>query len=278
LVLGAAKQVISVNEIQRQAYLSAMGIDSYMPRWILPGAPVPAACEFVGPAVQTQLVAQSPAAQVADVAADKPAVAAKTQSVVAATDMLNELDKAPARPAPEVPAQVEATAGSPAADTAVAPFALSVWRVSEALMVIDSRQVQLALPTDRLLGNMLLALGYKLSSLPKAEVVRWPFYENKMAGQAAGTETEVREMLHAFLDAHLVLDPVQHLLLMGQDAARYILPVDIDLENLPLEGIELKELATTAVVTPSLAEMLQTPELKADAWRVIQPLRQQPAD
>lgn len=255
-----------------------MGIDSYMPRWILPGAPTPEICEFaISAQVQSEsggAVQPQPAAEVAAVAAELPAASQGAQGAPAAADMLDELARSPAPVESDMSAAAEATVESPKASAPVAPFALTVWRVSEALMVIDSRQVQLALPTDRLLSNILRALGYKLPSLPKAEVVRWPFYENKMADQAAGTEIEVREMLHAFLDAHLVLNPAQYLLLMGQEAARYILPAGVDLQNPPSEGVELKELATTAVVTPSLSEMLQAPELKAGTWRVIQPLRQ----
>ena len=33
-----------MNELQRQAYLSALGIENYAPRWLLPAAPVSAPC------------------------------------------------------------------------------------------------------------------------------------------------------------------------------------------------------------------------------------------
>ena len=159
-------------------------------------------------------------------------------------------------------------------------FSLTVWRVSEQLMVIDSRQAQLALPTERLLVNMLRALGYGGQSLPKAEVVRWPLLENATEDQG---EAEAREMLHAYLDAHLLLNPAKHLLLMGPEAARYILPAEGEYQGDWFDGllgreVALEVLSTKAVVAHSLTAMLQDPGLKAATWRSIQPLRQEPAD
>src|SRR5690625_4110854 len=34
----------AMNELQRQRYLSALGVESYAPRWLLPGAPEPVLC------------------------------------------------------------------------------------------------------------------------------------------------------------------------------------------------------------------------------------------
>src|SRR6187402_3035801 len=35
---------LTMNELQRQAYLSALGIENYAPRWLLPSAPVSVVC------------------------------------------------------------------------------------------------------------------------------------------------------------------------------------------------------------------------------------------
>ena len=154
-------------------------------------------------------------------------------------------------------------------------FSLSIWRVSTDIMVVDTRDLQQALPTERLLSNMLIALGYHLPSLPKANVLKWPMIDNDPAGQ--GIE-EARDMLHAFLDAQLLLDPVKHLWLMGAAAATYILPPShtypevIDTQLASAQPIILESLATPLVVTPSLVDILLNPSLKAQVWRVIQPL------
>jgi len=154
-------------------------------------------------------------------------------------------------------------------------FSLTIWRVSADLMVVDTRDLQQALPTERLLSNILIALGYQLPSLPKANVLKWPMIDNDLGGQ--GVE-DARDMLHAFLDAELLLDPVKHLLLMGSAAATYILPPShiypevIDSQLASANPIILESLATPLVVTPSLVDILLDPSLKAQVWRLIQPL------
>jgi hypothetical protein len=154
-------------------------------------------------------------------------------------------------------------------------FSLTIWRVSADLMVVDTRDLQQALPTERLLSNILKALGYQLPSLPKANVLKWPMIDNDPAGQ--GPE-EARDMLHAFLDAELLLAPVKHLWLMGSAAATYVLPPShsypevIDSQLVSAHPIILESLATPLVVTPSLVDILLSPSLKAQVWRVIQPL------
>jgi len=154
-------------------------------------------------------------------------------------------------------------------------FSLTIWRVSADLMVVDTRDLQQALPTERLLTNILMALGYQLPSLPKANVLKWPMIDNDLGGQ--GVE-DARDMLHAFLDAELLLDPVKHLLLMGSAASTYILPPShiypevIDSQLASAHPIILESLATPLVVTPSLVDILLEPSLKAQVWRLIQPL------
>jgi len=171
-------------------------------------------------------------------------------------------------PSKEAVALVAATDSRP-------KFSLTIWRVSADLMVVDTRDLQQALPTERLLSNILMALGYQLPSLPKANVLKWPMIDNDLGGQ--GVE-DARDMLHAFLDAELLLDPVKHLLLMGSAASTYILPPShvypdvIDSQLASAHPIVLESLATPLVVTPSLVDILLDPSLKAQVWRLIQPL------
>ncbi len=262
-----------MNEIQRQAYLSAMGIDGYMPRWILPAAPASVLCEL--PFLPASALNEGDSTP--DVALPEVRTGAPVRA--SAVDVLSELNIGPK---PQVAKQAETRVADTQTEVQAASipvpvprFALTVWRISDDLMVIDSRQAQLALPTERLLANITRALGYNSQALPKAEVVRWPLLENATEEQG---EAEAREMLHAYLDAHLLLNPAKHLLLMGAEAARYILPARDDypndwIESLVGHPVALKELATTAVVSHSLTAMLQDPGLKAATWRAIQPLR-----
>ena len=258
-----------MNEVQRRAYLSAMAIDSYVPRWVLPAAPESQPCEL--PPLP-EAVAESPLP--IDAAPTRPPAAAPQNRVDAAEAAAAVLSNLQITPAAQVkPKPIAAPAAEPqASSAAVEPFALTTWRVSDDLLVIDSRQAQLALPTDRLLSNILIALGYQPGGLPKAEVYRWPFIDNQILDPAnTQGETEAREMLHAFVDGQLVLAPVKFLLLMGAEAGRFILPADA--EPAASGAIALEQFGATAVVTPSLAALLREPSLKAQAWQALQPLR-----
>ena len=61
---------------------------------------------------------------------------------------------------------------------------------------------------------------------------------------------------------------------MGRDAARYLLDKPLPFDRLLGSAVDMPELSVTAIVVPSLADMLQDPLQKAVAWRAIQPLRQ----
>ena len=73
-------------------------------------------------------------------------------------------------------------------------FALSFWRVSEDLMVVDSRHSELALPVEKLLNNILFALGYP-RQLPKVDALSWPMVDAPHQDQG---ENAARDTLHGF--------------------------------------------------------------------------------
>lgn len=288
-----------MNEVQRMQYLDALGIDSFMPRRILPNAPALRLCEPVSS--HTAAPATAPAAQDSIAAAQGASATVSTAAISTATVQTTPVDavpsaqsqavpaveSSPARVAPAVLEQVAAVTEQvqtePKASKVVVPtprFSLSLWQVSEQLLVIDSRQPQQALPTESLLSNILLALGFPAGPLPSAHVVRWPIMENRFESQGAD---EARGMLSALISARLETQPAKHVLLMGEEACHYILPgaelADTQAESLSkLQGrlLTVPELAdgVPVIVVPSLTAMLQEPELKAITWQAIQPLRQ----
>lgn len=292
-----------MNEMQRQQYLEAIGIDSYMPRWILPVAPRPVACASVtATPVESVAANTAPLANPAAVVSGVTPAAGLAQVTAAVAEVTAQVSSAPrAAAAPAVPpvsvtetlavlSEPAATRQQPTAEAAVhrvaaatevdPQFALSMWRASDDLLVIDSRQAQLALPTEPLLANILLALGLR-QPLPRAEVLHWPMYDHPLApkGEAAAKET-----LLAMLEARLEQQPVSYLLLMGAEACHYILPDELlpadssqpqaSCQALLGKALRFDALKVTAIVVPSLSDMLQQPDLKATTWRAIQPLRQ----
>ncbi len=289
-----------MNEIQRQQYLEAMGIETYMPRWILPSAAAAQPCAPVLPQAElAQQVSASPAAISISAPADAETWQTENQVPAATATETVEAEnvKAPAKSAPiDVLASIEssaepdkktssASAKSILADLDVAKrpdphFALSLWRVSDDVMVVDSRHSELALPTEPLLRNILAALGFAQRPLPKAEVLRWPMFENSYEPQ--GQEV-ARETLQAMLEGMLETLPGKYLLLMGGEACHYLLGSEqlgegfdpqVSLDKHLGQSFALEALSMTAIVVPSLSELLQQPLLKRGAWRALQPLRQ----
>ncbi len=289
-----------MNEIQRQEYLSALGVDTYIPRWVLPNAPASVACEWPVEALDTAIGAETVVGhELGNVAGQVRATAlpstdgSSSASAPGAADLLGQLGGEPAavavkskpkadsesladplvanQPARTPPAAVPAS--TPTSE--VPRFSLNLWRVSDDLLVVDSRQVELALPTDRLFHNMIFALGYRLAGPLQAEVLRWPLVEHSLEPQG---ELQARDMLHAYLDAQSLRQPFKHLLLMGEAAAKYILPLETELSLHKADKLSLPELSTadnpvTAIATHSLTALLQQPLLKVDSWRALQPLR-----
>lgn len=242
----------TASEIQRREYLQAMGIVQYVPRWILPGAKT--SVHLAPPVEQPLPVAEPPA--------EMPAPAAPRVLETVVTGLVDAL--APARK-PRLPAEEKPVESAAAAAAAAAPhFALSIWRPSAALMVIDSRPSGQALPTDALLHNMLRAKG--IATAPAAaDVLRWP----PLAGQATDTWAAASEMTLAFLQARLELQPAAYLWLLGECAYRAVVAAGKPYGESLGQALNLESLGTLALVLPSLSDMLRQPHLKAVTWSAI---------
>ena len=303
-----------MNEIQRQQYLDAMGIDTYMPRWILPAAASPFSCQPVLPESESQASSQlqsnslpvaaaesalaesqntsaaaTPAASASMASAPATAVenpstpdrSSAPQPPSAAQDVLSSVAAEPKPSASNKPVSADSILQSLSNEKRPDPrFALSLWRVSDELMVIDSRHSELALPTEPLLLNILSALGFPRQPLPKVEVLRWPMFENSYEPQV---QAVARETLQAILEAMLEKQPCKYLLLMGAEACHYLLGDDqlgegfdakVSIASSLGRSFSLEALSAAAIVVPSLSDILQQPELKRRTWQAIQPLRQ----
>lgn len=261
-----------INEVQRQAYLAALAIENYMPRMRLPYAPEPVACVLpeifsaasgdtalaIGPSVPSPLnhghkpelsvpvVTHSPLDILADVKSVKTVAAPINAAVI-----LQQLDVKKAPP--------------------VQPFALSLWRPVPGFLIVDTRNTTLALPTELLLANILRGfLGVAKPDLHE-EVMRWPMIENRFVSRS---EDDARNELQTWLAVENELRPISRLWLMGENAARYLLSADVDLNNVYWQELALGSSANLTaplrgLILPSLNELLQNPLLKARLWASI---------
>lgn len=251
-----------MHEIQRQAYLSALGIENYAPRWHLPAAPVSVACVMpvldvlitpdisssivdLTTLIDTQVESRASAPNLLTAIADLGAQN-KAPSLVNAATILQQLDvkKAPV----------------------VQPFSLSIYRPVPGILIIDSRNTTLALPTELLLNNILRARLKATQFTLTEEVLRWPMIENRFVSR---TENDARNELQTWLAVEHELRPIQTLWLMGDKAARYWLDADSDCSELCWTLQPVKDLPLKALILPSLNQLLQNPAQKAELWACL---------
>jgi hypothetical protein len=271
-----------VTEQLRQHYLQAFGIETYVPRWALPGAA--ALVMFASEAMVEGEAAVADCAEAvdADVVEASAALADNSRGVggEARVSLAGDLPGRSKQARESQRSVVEA----PLRTAPVHRFVLSAWRILDDVVVLDSRRLKLALPVERLLLNISQALGFGGgTALPPAELLRWPLLDTAASPRPdlVKSVAEARAMVHAYLAAQNEKQRVKTVLLMGADAARHALSAR-DFEpgseceewlgqsfTLPLDG----DSSLRAIVLPSLAAMLQHPPLKALTWKAIKHLR-----
>lgn len=245
-----------MDEVQRQTYLQAFGIENYMPRWLLPAAP--AAVQVYLPVVKVtaptptevvpvlQELTEPPGSAAADALAalsqSKPEKI-ETRGPVTAASILSQLESKP--------------------QERLQPFSLSVWRPQPGFLLVDTRDTSLALPTELLLANLLKALFALDIKNVQEEVLRWPAVENRFVSRTAEA---ARGELQTWLAVEHELRPISRLWLMGDKAARYFLPAELSPTDALWAEVPLPISALSARILPSLNQFLQQPLLKSRLW------------
>jgi hypothetical protein len=144
-------------------------------------------------------------------------------------------------------------------------FSLSIWRPLAGILIIDSRNVALALPTEILLNNMLRAYFNHSNFLLNEEVFQWPMLGIKHNIN----QGDARAELQTWLSVEHEQRPIQALWLMGEAAAQNWLPNDVDYAALVWTQQRLEELNLSALILPSLNEFLQQPLYKSKLWNSL---------
>lgn len=270
----------------RQYYLQNLGIDCYFPRSELPGSAVSNIYSDQDQIVDDQEAAlssdeyfqnssQGAEADASDVSQRESTSGLASEAKNKAAGLVKasfDLDT----PAKTRSVNRDETAVSNQSGKAVVHhFSLAVWRLNSKLMVVDSRNTRLALPTTTLLANILHALDYS-EALPNFDTVRWPLASDR-SRNTSSSEEEARDFFQAYLQAQFQKNASETVLLMGAHAARYGLSDEqwSGAGDDPQKEAEILgkhfTLGTTqkAIVVPSLAAMLQKSQLKAITWRAI---------
>ena len=259
-----------MNELQRQHYLSAFGVETYMPRWRLPVAPNSIACEmplviFSTQPQETLVVKREPnlfsAPHTKTINSANPELSPVNRVIGDMLDAKNPFNvSAAAISAPVKLAHVNAK------PITIEPFSISVWRPLEGVMIVDSRNTQLALPTELLLNNILRSVFSNHALKPPEEVLRWPMIENSFAKR---TVNDVRIELQTWLSVQHEIRPIRQLWLMGANAAMYLLPEAFKYVDSLFQAKKLNESTISALILPSLNELLQEPNAKQQFFSAI---------
>lgn len=153
------------------------------------------------------------------------------------------------------------------------PFSLHLWRVSIAdneslaadnteLLIFDSRQPSLALPTEGFLANVLHSVGLLPdNTLPAPSVIRWPV--NESAINLLNVD-DTREMLMTYFESQSLDQAALKMLVWGEEASAFM---TFESKSIIGSCCDVPGLKASALVLPSLSDCLQNPSLKAKVWR-----------
>lgn len=258
-----------MNELQRQSYLSAFGIENYMPRWRLPCAPEPIVCvlPIVTPE-NSESIFDSPSAAAPIISSVISSITSSKADSAITVDALADLDVRQ-KSTTQINAASILQQLKEDAPLAVLPFALSIWRPIPGLLIIDSRNTKLALPTDLLLNNILRAFTAETCDL-REEVLRWPMIENRFVSR---TEADARNELQTWLAVENELRPISRVWLCGENSARYFVAAGKSImesrwQKVAIDGLSA-QMQVSGLLLPSLNELLQNPQEKARLWSVL---------
>ena len=240
-------------------YLQTLGIVQYVPRELLLVSIV------VQPAAET--FNSSPPASEIDVKSEsvKKPISTSAESREAMAKSMAELGNIGAEDKSKASrvklADIASASESQAPGDIAVKFALL--QPTDELLVCSSVEDSLPDPEQiLLLGNILQAMGQGSGQLPQMDIVEWPPYSN-----ASGDTDEVREFLATLIRARINSKSAKTLLLMGDAASQWLLTTA---EKAAAANGQVSVFGqVTALLVPSLKEMIEQPSSKRKTWQTI---------
>lgn len=245
-----------MNELHRQAYLDAIGVDSYFPRAVLPGALPSPQCliEIKAPELTADAIAEQ----------QNAAASAKTSSavkdVMASMGFSQDTNQKPV-PAKKVEQPTaQPTANVPEADSKTVPeFSLQLLVGERFCLLAKAVPDSQAQPYHQMLVNILFALGEQ--SQTQIFPFSWPMINSSAVDQSLPIATEA-------LDTY-VNDKVEKktLIILG-DAVKYL--------SLAEKGAAKLHAAAgyNYLITGCAVEAFTKPALKRGIWDDLLAVRQ----
>ena len=206
-------------EARRLAYLEVMGVESYFPRFPLPGAKPSVLCESL-PVSDEPMTRESPAQPPVQPVTDGPRQTTGRDTLAALLPQIDGLDKSAA------PKPAARTVEAVAQKSEVVRFNLRFLQVPGLAMIVDSSPDSAPEPPiQKLAANILLALSGlnpawegAIKANLQQHIFRWPLVGNAQVdqgGQAA------KEAVTASVLANQERHAMPLIVLMGEQAAHY---------------------------------------------------------
>lgn len=150
-------------------------------------------------------------------------------------------------------------------DDAEVPLALKFvfWQPTDQLLIATTTDEQL--PDGQqvnLLAKIVAAIDNQSSGLPQFDVITWPPHPSMQGG-----EQEAREFIATLIKSRLAAKSTKLLLVLGQSAENWLFSKQQ--RSACDQGLLPIDLEVTAIIAPSLEQMLKKPQLKRDTWQII---------
>ena len=142
-------------------------------------------------------------------------------------------------------------------------LSLALWQPADDVLICCA--VDDDLPNQQqlsLLANIVKSMGQTISTLPQFELINWPPHRNMQGG-----EPEAREYLSTLIKARVESRSTKTLLLMGQSAGEWLLSPE-QIASVEQGLVSVTE-NLTALLVPSLQDMMADQVFKRVAWEVI---------
>lgn len=139
----------------------------------------------------------------------------------------------------------------------------ALWQATDDILVCCVIKEPMPDPKEiKLLTNIIIAMDNQVSKLPNVDVISWPPHNNMQ-----GDEAEIRDYFATIINTRVKAKASSKLLLMGEEAQEWILSTEQRKQT--EEGSVAIADDLTALLVPSLQDMLDQPDLKRLTWRVI---------
>lgn len=230
----------------RDHYLQSLGIVQYVSRGIA-----------------DEVVVDNPVVPEADISVES----SKTQNTVKSVEeklsqqsgVKDLLDEGFEAKSSKKPVKQQA---SPDANTAPLSLEFVFWQPTDQLLIATTTDEQLPDSQQVNLLSRIVAAIDNSASLPQFDVISWPPHHSMQGG-----EQEAREFIATLIKTKLATKSIKLLLVLGESAENWLLSAEQ--KTACQQGLLAITPEVTAIIAPSLTQMLNQPQSKRDTWQII---------